>query len=119
MPRRKGSGIPAKGPGWGGPARGASTSRIKPGDPDGISALSRDPAYMADKAKVAERMRGVLHDIAIGSDNEHARVAAAAKLLENIDKRESRFTATAGGGVIRVEIVDEGSPSPADGSEAA
>ena len=96
--RPKGSGIPAKGKGWGGQARGASASRIKPGDPDGIAARAHDPAVIADKAVAAEQMRNVLYGIALTGENDHARIAAADKLLDRLDgKAVQRQDVTSGG----------------------
>jgi hypothetical protein len=119
MPRPKGSGIPAKGAGWGGPAKGASTSRIKPGDPDGIRPLRWDADNIAAKEEVAAQMRGVLHQVALAGENEHARIAAAGRLLDHIEDRKTKITATAGNGVVRVEIIDAGSPDTALSGAAA
>lgn len=76
---------PAKGAGWGGKAKGASVSRIKPGDPDGIQALRWDAANMAHKEEVAAQMRGVLYHVALAGEQEHSRISAADKLLDRIE----------------------------------
>lgn len=75
----------AGGPGWGGPARGASTSRILPGDPDGIQAMgSTSPPAKARAAERAAIMEDVLFGIATTEGAPLAydmvRVNAAAKL---------------------------------------
>ncbi|HEV7457332.1 MAG TPA: hypothetical protein VGN96_11215 [Roseococcus sp.] len=92
-PRNPGSGkrpvnTPASGPGagsWGGPAKGASTSRIKPGDPDGIRALRWDADNIAHKEEIAAQMRGVLYYVALKGEGEAARINAADKLLDRIE----------------------------------
>ena len=73
----------AGGPGWGGPAKGASISRIRPGDPDGIQAMSHDADVKARRAARAADMEDVLHEIAVTSiapQFDATRVNAAAKL---------------------------------------
>ena len=72
---------PPKGAGWGGPAKGASRSRIKPGDPDGIQPMSNDPAIKARNAKRASEMEDVLYGIATSETaQEGNRISAAVKL---------------------------------------
>ena len=116
MARPKGSGIPAKGAGWGGPAKGASTSRIKPGDPDGIAAMSRNPAVMADKAEAAEQMRNVLYGIALDGENEHARIAAADRLLDRLEgKPLARNDLTSGGEKVATFTIVTGVPRSDEG----
>ena len=79
--RPKGSGIPAKGKGWGGAAKGAGTKAPVAA----VQPLSNDAAYMANKDQAAEQMRAVLYGVAISGDNEHARIAAADKLLDRLE----------------------------------
>ncbi len=110
---------PPKGAGWGGPAKGASTSRIKKGDPDGITKLSRDPDRMAMKADRREALETMLFDLAHRASNEHVQVAAAGKLLDVYDRRDLKVTATAAAGSIRVEIIDAGSPDASLAGPAA
>lgn len=78
--RPKGSGIPARGPGWGGEAKGASASRIKPGDPQGIQAMSNDPDIKARRKARAADMEDVLYRIATAGEHEANMVSAAVKL---------------------------------------
>lgn len=88
MPWKPGTNGPAKGPGkgqWGGPAKGASTSRIEPGDPAGIRALARDPANKALKDEMRAELWAKLHSIALTGENETVQVSAADKLLDRID----------------------------------
>ena len=96
--RPKGSGIPAKGKGWGGAAKGGSASRIKPGDPDGIAAMGNDPAMRARNAERAEQMRGVLYGIALDGENEHARIAAATAFLNRVEGMPKQATDVTSGG---------------------
>ena len=74
------------GAGWGGPARGASSSRIKPGDPDGIQAMVNDPDVkaLADarRLKVMAFYERVVDDEAETTPN---RLNAGDKLLDRID----------------------------------
>lgn len=69
-----------QGAGWGGPAKGARASRIKPGDPDGIRTMRNDPAVKARKAARAAEMEDVLYGIALRGEQEMARINAATRL---------------------------------------
>jgi len=117
MPRPKGSGIPAKGPGWGGPARGASKSRIDAGPAgDAIRAMARDPAVIADKEQAAEQMRNVLYGLALGAENEHARITAADKLLDRLEgKPLARNDLTSGGEKVATFTIVTGVPRSDEG----
>lgn len=89
--RQKGNG-----PGWGGPAKGASTSRIKPGDPDGITKLRHDPDNLAVKAERRRKAMQLYEDVI--DDREAppmARIVAADKLLDRIDGKPIARTVTA------------------------
>ena len=115
------SGIPAKGEGWGGPAKGASTSRIKPGDPDGIQALSRD-ASVADRreARIAA-LKAKLEDLAFNAQREETQLSAAVALLNREEGMPVARQITADATVeqvLRIEIVDEQRSDPATDSEA-
>lgn len=91
----KGSGIPASGPGWGGPANGASASRIKPGDPDGITRLARDPAHMSAKDALAEEMTAIIVDVARDETvPPQTRVIAADKVLDRVQGKPIARTVT-------------------------
>lgn len=74
------------GAGWGGPAKGASTARIKPGDPDGIQAMSNDAEVkaLADarRLKVMAFYERVVDNEAETTPN---RLNAGDKLLDRID----------------------------------
>jgi hypothetical protein len=73
---------------WGGPAKGASTSRLAPaGDDysDAIRALARDPAHAESKAPLRELVFRTWVDVATASDNDSARVAAAEKIADRLD----------------------------------
>lgn len=102
--RPKGSGIPAKGKGWGGPAKGASASRIDAGEAgDAIRAQRWDPAKLADAAAVEAEMMGVLYTHALGAENEHARIAAADKMLDRLKGKPKQATdVTSGGAPITI-----------------
>ena len=80
------SGIPAGGTGWGGQAKGASTSRIKPGDLDGIQAMSHDSTIKARndawRESVLLMYAGYVDD---GQAPPMIRIAAGDKLLDRID----------------------------------
>ena len=93
--RPKGSGIPAKGKGWGGPAKGASASRIKPGDPDGIAAMGNDPDMRARNAERNARLKDHLFNLAISAENEHAQIAAAQAWLDRDEGKPISRSVTA------------------------
>ena len=93
--RPKGSGIPAKGKGWGGPAKGASASRIKPGDPDGIQAMANDADIKARNAERNERLKDHLYTLATTAQNEHAQIAAAQAWLDRDEGKPISRSVTA------------------------
>jgi hypothetical protein len=104
------------GPGWGGPPKGASTSRIKPGDPDGIAALARDPGNKALKDQFRAELWTKLHTIALTGESEAIQVAAADKLLDRIDgkpKQTQEIEARVASHVVRAPA------KPADAAEWA
>src|SRR4051812_2941486 len=80
-------GWPAGGAGWGGPARGASSSRIKRGDPDGIRALRHDPERMTAKVQRSAELENTLYEVALHGATEMLRIAAASKLLDRLEGR--------------------------------
>jgi hypothetical protein len=65
------------GAGWGGPAKGASTSRIRKGDPDGIQAMSNDPDIKARNAKRNAELKDHLYDLALHAEKQETQLAAA------------------------------------------
>ena len=69
------------GAGWGGPAKGASTSRIKPGDPDGIQAMSNDADVKARAQQRIEALKDHLFSLATGAQREETQLAAAVAYL--------------------------------------
>lgn len=76
---------PGKGAGWGGPARGASSSRIKPGDPDGVQKLSNDPTIKARQAERAETVREHLYTLALKAERQETQLAASVAYLNRIE----------------------------------
>ncbi len=74
--RPKGNG-PGKGDGWGGPAKGASTSRIKPGDPDGIQALSNDAEIKARRERRLALVEDKIFDLSQNAEREETQLTAA------------------------------------------
>jgi hypothetical protein len=76
---------PKGGTGWGGEAKGASTSRIT-ADAHGeaIRALSRDPANKAHKENLAAEMLAVVVQVAREGDAETARIQAADKAMDRL-----------------------------------
>ncbi len=76
---------PKGGTGWGGAAKGASTSRITPdAHGEAIRALSRDPANKAHKEHLAAEMLAVVVDVARNGDAETARIQAADKAMDRL-----------------------------------
>jgi hypothetical protein len=70
-----------KGPGWGGPAKGASTSRIVPGDPDGIQPMSNDPRILARGRVRLDHLRDKIYELALSAEREETQLAAANSYL--------------------------------------
>jgi len=71
----------SQGQGWGGPAKGASGSRIKPGDPDGIQAMANDPDILARKAARSAELKDHLYRLATKADRQETQLAAAVAWL--------------------------------------
>lgn len=91
-----------KGDGWGGPARGASTSRIKPGDPDGIQAMSTDPDIKARQAERAAKLHDHLYGLATEADRQETQLAATIAYLDRVEgkpvaRNDTRLSAGEGG----------------------
>ena len=100
---------PGKG-NWGGPAKGASTSRLGPaGDDysDAIRALSHDPRHAEAKAPLRELALRTWIEVAQSSENDSARVTAAEKIMDRLDGRATApVTVSPGeGGPLIVERV--------------
>jgi hypothetical protein len=74
---RKGS----AGDAWGGPAKGASTSRIVPGDPDGIQPMSNDPRILARGRVRLDHLRDKIYELALSAEREETQLAAANSYL--------------------------------------
>lgn len=95
---RRGKGYvhkPPGGKGWGGPAKGASTSRLAPaGDEysDHIRALSRDPAHAEAKAPLRELAMRTWVEVCQASESDAARVTAAEKLMDRLDGKARQHT---------------------------
>jgi hypothetical protein len=98
---------PKGGKGWGGEAKGASTSRIT-ADAHGeaIRALSRDPANKAHKEHLAAEMLAVVVDVARNGDAETARIAAADKAMDRLIGKALQRTELGGpdGGAVPMRI---------------
>lgn len=80
MPWPKGNG-----PGWGGPAKGASTSRIRPGDPDGITSMRHDPENKRRQAERVEAVREHLYGLALGAERQETQLAASVAYLNRVE----------------------------------
>ena len=92
------------GAGWGGPKKGASTSRIKPGDPDGIQAMSNDPEVRARRAREADELHDHLLTLAKTAKTEQVQLAATVAFIERIEgkaiaRNDTRVSAGEGGPV--------------------
>lgn len=74
------------GKGWGGPAKGASTSRVN----DEVRALRWDKDNLAQKEEIAAQMRHVLYDVALNGDADASRINAADKLLDRIEGKATQ-----------------------------
>lgn len=112
---RRGNG-PGKGQ-WGGEAKGASVSRILPGEDGGaIRALALDPSNKALKDGMRAELWARLHHIALNGETEVVQVTAADKLLDRIDgkpKQTQEIEARVASHVIRAPA------KPADAAEWA
>ena len=98
---------PKGGKGWGGEAKGASTSRITPDNHgEAIRALSRDPANKAHKEHLAAEMLAVVVDVARNGDAETARIAAADKAMDRLIGKALQRTELGGpdGGAVPMRI---------------
>ncbi len=82
LPKGNGAG---KGDGWGGPAKGASASRIRPGDPEGIQAMGNDPDVKAKAEQRGELVREHLFNLALGAARQETQVAAAVAYLDRTE----------------------------------
>ena len=73
------------GSGRGGPPKGASTTRIKPGDPDGIQALSNDAEIKARAAARAEALLDHLFHLSLKAQREETQLAASVAYLNRVE----------------------------------
>jgi hypothetical protein len=90
---------PPKGEGWGGPRKGASASRIRTGDPDGIQPMSNDPAVRARRIQEADDLHDHLLHLAKSARNEQTQLAATIAFIERIEgKAISRVDSRISGG---------------------
>ena len=91
------------GAGWGGPAKGASKSRLKPrGDAESDRIRreqnSKSAPIVQRREAVAEEMRQVLYDLALKAEAETVRANAADKLLDRLEgKPVQKQDVTSGG----------------------
>ena len=74
------------GAGWGGPAKGASASRIRKGDPDGIQRMSNDRDVKARQDERREKVLRLYEDVVDDPKQPvMARLVAGDKLLDRIE----------------------------------
>jgi hypothetical protein len=66
--------------------RGES-SRIRRGDPDGIQALSHDPAKKAARAQRTAELKDMLYELALHSEHEMVQLRASEALLDRLEGR--------------------------------
>lgn len=69
------------GAGWGGQAKGASTSRIRKGDPDGIQARAHLPEVTAAREARIAALKDKLFDLANHAEREETQLAATVAYL--------------------------------------
>lgn len=84
-----------KGDGWGGPAKGAGGPPIKPGDPDGIQAMSNDPEVKAKAADRAEELKDHLYKLALKAERQETQLAATVAYLNRAEGMPIARTVTA------------------------
>jgi hypothetical protein len=99
---------PGMGAGWGGPANGASTSRLAgAGDAysDAIRALAADPRHAASKVPLRELVFRTWVEVAAGGESESARVVAAEKLMDRLDGKATQRSEVTGADAGPLEIV--------------
>jgi hypothetical protein len=99
-----------RGPGWGGPARGASSSRITQGDPDGIQAMSNTPevrqAGEALRAYIKPHMLVLLDkQLELAKGHDPLALQATQALLNRIDPPQSRQDVTSKGEQIGSYVI--------------
>jgi hypothetical protein len=79
------------GPGWGGDAKGESTSRFLPGEHAAmIRSLAFDPKNQEAKARARELYLGTLVEVMTTSEVDAARVSAADKFADRIDGKAAQ-----------------------------
>ena len=110
MPGWKHNFNPPKGEGWGGPAKGASTSRIKPGDPDGIQAMSNDfdvrQASKALREYIKPHMLALLDkQLELAQGNDNLALQATQALLNRVDPPQTRQDVTSKGEQIGSYVI--------------
>jgi hypothetical protein len=69
------------GAGWGGPKKGASTSRIRKGDPEGIQRMSNDPDVKAAAAERIATLKEHLFTLARNAERQETQLAATVAYL--------------------------------------
>ncbi len=85
FPKGNGPGRGSRGDGWGGPAKGASASRIRRGDPGGIQAMSNDAEIKARQAERAEELKDHLYHLALKAERQETQLAATVACLDRIE----------------------------------
>ena len=104
------------GKGWGGEAKGASVSRILPGDPDGIQAQSNTPDVRQAGAALREYIRPHLRElidkqVQLARGDDALALQASQALLNRIDPPQTKQDVTSGGErvsyVIAAPVEDE------------
>lgn len=89
------------GAGWGGAAKGASTSRLRDaGDAysDAVRALKDDPAHRAVKQELQADMLAIQIEIARNGETESNRLNAADKVLDRLGGKPRQQTDVTSGG---------------------
>ncbi len=96
------------GAGWGGPAKGKSTSRVTTGGDeysDAVRALAHDPKHAEAKAPLRELALKTWVDVCLNSEGDGYRVAAAEKIMDRIDGRAAADVTSGGQPIANFSII--------------
>jgi hypothetical protein len=116
---RRGNGA-GKGEGWGGPAKGASTSRYVEGETQPMQGKSRTSEVVRSREERLAALKDKIFDLASSAEREETQLAAAIAYLnreEGLPIARQLTATTDENRLLRIEIVD--ATGDADSSSAA
>lgn len=92
---------PSMGDGWGGPAKGASTTKGRVAE---FQPMSNDPEIKARRAAQAEQLHEHLYELATQADRQETQLAATVAFLDRVEgkpvaRSDTRISGGEGGPV--------------------